>query len=70
MNESKRGIGGGILLFLAGGVIVAGALLDWFSLNTPAVAFEGGSVGGSYSGIEAGTLLTSRGVYPHGLHCV
>jgi hypothetical protein len=56
MDDSRRGIVAGLVLLVAGGAIVAGASLDWFSLTTPAVAFEGGAVSGSYSGIETGAL--------------
>ena len=56
MIDTKGNVVGAILLLIAGAAIVAGALLDWFVLDTPAVAFEGGAVSGSYSGLDTGAF--------------
>ena len=56
MNDSRRSVGGGIVLIVSGGVIVVGSFLDWFTISTGVIGFQGGRVPAAYSGIEAGGL--------------
>jgi hypothetical protein len=56
MNDIAKKSAVGYLLLVTGGVIIAGALLAWFTVATGAIGFEGGTVSDSYTGLEAGPM--------------
>lgn len=52
MAQRSGGVLGGAALLIAGAAVAAGSLLDWFTLDSGPIGFQGGAVAAGYTGMD------------------